>query len=97
MPDLILFSVLKGLILNLDVQSYWNSAAYRIAYQNSSTFWFLGGENILLDGGGVIQGNGQVRSLLASAIRASADGPNNLRRRGTRPSTSTPIFTVLLP
>jgi hypothetical protein len=94
-PHSLLRVLLKGLMLNLDVQSYWNSAAYRIAYQNSSNFWFLGGENILLDGGGVIQGNGQVRGLLA--VQRFEPVLTISGRRGTRPLMSTPIFTVLSP
>lgn len=30
------------------------------AYQNATTFWLLGGKNVRLDGGGTIDGNGQV-------------------------------------
>lgn len=33
--------------------------AFYFAFQNSSTFWLLGGTNILLDGGGTLDGSGQ--------------------------------------
>ena len=36
--------------------------AFFITYQNQSTFWYLGGENVLLDGGGTLDGSGQVRN-----------------------------------
>uniref|UniRef100_A0A0W0FB86 galacturonan 1,4-alpha-galacturonidase n=1 Tax=Moniliophthora roreri TaxID=221103 RepID=A0A0W0FB86_MONRR len=38
---------------------YWIANAHRFDFQNQSTFWLLGGENILLDGGGTIDGAGQ--------------------------------------
>jgi len=32
------------------------------------TFWLLGGQNIILDGGGVIDGAGQVRLFLTDSL-----------------------------
>jgi galacturan 1,4-alpha-galacturonidase len=38
----------------------WSPQSYRLTYQNATTFWFIGGNNIHLYGGGTIDGNGQV-------------------------------------
>lgn len=35
--------------------------AFLIPFQNQSTFWLVGGENVLIDGGGTLDGQGQVR------------------------------------
>ncbi|KAL8283599.1 hypothetical protein RQP46_005394 [Phenoliferia psychrophenolica] len=50
---------LEGTLSFLADVLYWNENSFKITYQNSSSFWLLGGQNIKLDGGGVIQGNGQ--------------------------------------
>uniref|UniRef100_A0A0W0FB77 galacturonan 1,4-alpha-galacturonidase n=1 Tax=Moniliophthora roreri TaxID=221103 RepID=A0A0W0FB77_MONRR len=38
---------------------YWLANAQQFEFQNQSTFWLLGGENIVLDGGGTVDGSGQ--------------------------------------
>ncbi|ESK87991.1 glycoside hydrolase family 28 protein [Moniliophthora roreri MCA 2997] len=38
---------------------YWLANAHQIEFQNQSTFWLLGGKNIVLNGGGTIDGAGQ--------------------------------------
>ncbi|CAK5269514.1 unnamed protein product [Mycena citricolor] len=38
---------------------YWSSNGFPFAFQTQITFWILGGENIILDGGGTIDGAGQ--------------------------------------
>ena len=38
---------------------YWSGNGFFIPFQNQTTFWLLGGENIRLDGGGTIDGQGQ--------------------------------------
>ncbi|EEB92841.1 hypothetical protein MPER_08587 [Moniliophthora perniciosa FA553] len=38
---------------------YWLVNARQFHFQNQSTFWLLGGKNIVLDGGGIIDGAGQ--------------------------------------
>jgi galacturan 1,4-alpha-galacturonidase len=38
---------------------YWTGNAFFIPYQTQITFWLLGGENILFDGGGTLDGSGQ--------------------------------------
>lgn len=65
--------------------AFWTGAggAYPITYQNSSTFWLLGGEDVNIYGGGVgtINGNGEVwwnasltNSSLVRPILFVADG-----------------------
>ncbi|KAL0563204.1 hypothetical protein V5O48_018871 [Marasmius crinis-equi] len=39
--------------------TYWLQNAFQFPFQNQSTFWLLGGKNIVLDGGGTIDGAGQ--------------------------------------
>jgi hypothetical protein len=39
-----------------------------IPFQTQITFWLLGGENILFDGGGTLDGSGQVRSYDLNTI-----------------------------
>lgn len=39
--------------------TYWLANAFQFFFQNQSTFWLLGGENIVLNGGGTIDGAGQ--------------------------------------
>lgn len=38
---------------------YWTGNAFYFEFQNSVTFWLLGGENIVLNGGGTLDGAGQ--------------------------------------
>jgi galacturan 1,4-alpha-galacturonidase len=40
--------------------------AFFFPYQTQITFWILGGKNILFDGGGILDGAGQVWSLSSS-------------------------------
>ncbi|KDR75607.1 hypothetical protein GALMADRAFT_140236 [Galerina marginata CBS 339.88] len=39
---------------------YWTGNAFFIPFQTQVTFWLLGGENILFDGGGTLDGSGQL-------------------------------------
>ncbi len=61
--------------------SYWTGVSYRTVassdthdtsknafffdFQDSITFWLLGGENIVLSGGGTLDGAGQVRITIS--------------------------------
>ncbi|KII95596.1 glycoside hydrolase family 28 protein [Plicaturopsis crispa FD-325 SS-3] len=38
---------------------YWTGNAFSFPFQDQVTFWILGGQNILLDGGGTLDGAGQ--------------------------------------
>ncbi|KAK0223806.1 glycoside hydrolase family 28 protein [Armillaria fumosa] len=38
---------------------YWTGNAFYFEFQDSVTFWLLGGENIILNGGGTLDGAGQ--------------------------------------
>lgn len=38
---------------------YWTGNGFYIPFQTQITFWLLGGKNILLDGGGTLDGQGQ--------------------------------------
>ncbi|KZV86154.1 pectin lyase-like protein [Exidia glandulosa HHB12029] len=50
---------LEGTIKFNNDLDYWGGHAFPFDFQNSSTFWMLGGRDILLDGGGTIDGSGQ--------------------------------------
>ncbi|KAK7001848.1 putative exopolygalacturonase X [Favolaschia claudopus] len=39
--------------------TYWTANAFPFAFQTSITFWILGGTNLLVDGGGTLDGAGQ--------------------------------------
>ncbi|ETW74816.1 glycoside hydrolase family 28 protein, partial [Heterobasidion irregulare TC 32-1] len=49
----------QGTVKFTDDISYWISNAFFFEFQNQSTFWVLGGENIVLDGKGTLDGSGQ--------------------------------------
>ncbi|KII83966.1 glycoside hydrolase family 28 protein [Plicaturopsis crispa FD-325 SS-3] len=40
--------------------TYWSPASFFLTYQNATTSWLLGGENIYLHGGGTLDSNGQI-------------------------------------
>ncbi|KAI0043763.1 glycoside hydrolase family 28 protein [Auriscalpium vulgare] len=50
----------QGTVKFTDDVPYWTGNAFFFDFQNQSTFWLLGGKNILLDGGGTIDGSGQI-------------------------------------
>ncbi|KAI0261285.1 pectin lyase fold/virulence factor [Gloeopeniophorella convolvens] len=50
---------IQGAVKFSDDLEYWGGNAFSFAFQNQSTFWLLGGQNILLDGGGTLDGSGQ--------------------------------------
>ncbi|EPQ55213.1 pectin lyase-like protein [Gloeophyllum trabeum ATCC 11539] len=50
---------LQGTIKFTSDINYWSGNGYYFAFQDQITFWKLGGENIRLDGGGVLDGTGQ--------------------------------------
>ncbi|KAJ7593776.1 glycoside hydrolase family 28 protein [Mycena floridula] len=50
---------LKGTIRFVPDFPYWTGNAFTFPFQNTSTYWILGGKNLLLDGGGTIDGAGQ--------------------------------------
>lgn len=39
--------------------AYWAGNAFPVPYQKNSAIWLFGGENLVLDGGGTIDGSGQ--------------------------------------
>ncbi|CAE6457455.1 unnamed protein product [Rhizoctonia solani] len=39
--------------------AYWAGNAFPVPYQKNSAIWLFGGENIVMDGGGTIDGSGQ--------------------------------------
>lgn len=53
--------VLSGTISFTDDIAFWTSpeGAFNITYQNSSTFWRIGGEDVNIYGGGTLNGNGE--------------------------------------
>ncbi|KAL0566718.1 hypothetical protein V5O48_015283 [Marasmius crinis-equi] len=50
---------LQGTIRFAPNITYWLENSFQFFFQNQSTFWLLGGTNIVLNGGGTIDGAGQ--------------------------------------
>lgn len=51
---------ITGTIQFTNDTNYWINNAFQIVFQNSTTFFKLGGEDVNIYGGGTIDGNGQV-------------------------------------
>ncbi|KIJ37292.1 glycoside hydrolase family 28 protein [Sphaerobolus stellatus SS14] len=51
---------LSGTIQYTPNIAYWSPNSFFLTYQNATTFWLLGGQNLHMFGGGTIDGNGQV-------------------------------------
>ncbi|PPQ67956.1 hypothetical protein CVT26_005836 [Gymnopilus dilepis] len=51
---------LEGTVKFSDNIPYWSGNGFFIPFQTQITFWLLGGENIVLDGGGTLDGSGQL-------------------------------------
>lgn len=51
---------LSGTIQYTPNIAYWSPNSIPLIYQNATTFWLLGGNNIHVYGGGTIDGNGQI-------------------------------------
>ena len=50
----------QGKIQFTDDTDYWQKHSFKQIYQNATTFFQLGGEDVNLYGGGTLDGNGQV-------------------------------------
>lgn len=50
---------IAGRITFTNDTNYWQNNSFYMTYQNASTFWLIGGENINVYGGGTVDGNGQ--------------------------------------
>lgn len=59
MSSLIIHKSVGGTIKFAPNIPYWTGNAFYIPFQTQLAFWLLGGENILLDGGGTLDGQGQ--------------------------------------
>ncbi|KAI0308754.1 glycoside hydrolase family 28 protein [Amylostereum chailletii] len=74
----------QGTIKFTDDLTYWISNAFFLDFQDQSTFWLLGGQNILVDGGGTLDGSGQAwydrfadnSTLIRPIILTVFDGTN---------------------
>lgn len=55
--------------------TYWISAGLPLNYQNQTTAWALGGDQVVFDGHGVgtFDGNGQLWLVLSSVLQSSSD------------------------
>ncbi|KAH8146679.1 uncharacterized protein LAJ45_09362 [Morchella importuna] len=51
---------IQGTILFSNDTDYWNANAFYLTFQNATTFWQIGGEDVNIYGGGTLNGNGQV-------------------------------------
>ncbi|KAF9478122.1 glycoside hydrolase family 28 protein [Pholiota conissans] len=51
---------LEGTLKFTDNIPYWSGNGFFIPFQTQITFWLLGGTNILFDGGGTLDGSGQL-------------------------------------
>lgn len=78
--------ILEGTVkFNPDID-YWVANAFPITFQTQITYWLLGGSNIVMDGGGTLDGSGQVwydafkkdDSLLRPIILTIFNGTNVL-------------------
>ncbi|EIM80548.1 glycoside hydrolase family 28 protein [Stereum hirsutum FP-91666 SS1] len=49
----------EGTIRFTNDTPFWSGNAFFFDFQNASSFWILGGNNIILDGGGTLDGQGQ--------------------------------------
>ena len=47
-----------GITIKPDID-YWRDNAFNVTYQVNSVTWLLGGKNVLFEGGGYLDGNGQ--------------------------------------
>jgi galacturan 1,4-alpha-galacturonidase len=45
--------------------AYWAGNAFPVPYQRNSAIWLFGGENLLLDGGGTIDGEDELYTFYA--------------------------------
>ncbi|PCH35371.1 glycoside hydrolase family 28 protein [Wolfiporia cocos MD-104 SS10] len=52
--------ILSGTVQYTPDIAYWSPNSLYLSYQNTTTFWFISGDDIHLYGGGTIDGNGQV-------------------------------------
>ncbi|KAH9940716.1 glycoside hydrolase family 28 protein [Epithele typhae] len=50
---------LQGTIKFKDNLDYWTDNAFTFDFQDQTAFWLLGGKNIVIDGGGTLDGSGQ--------------------------------------
>lgn len=64
-PAELFYQELQGTLrFNPDIP-YWSGNGFMFTFQTQVTFWILGGKNIVLDGGGTLDGAGQVSSRYA--------------------------------
>ncbi|OAA55264.1 exopolygalacturonase [Niveomyces insectorum RCEF 264] len=50
---------IQGTISFTDDTAYWQASSFRFVYQNITSFFLLGGEDVWIYGGGTLNGNGQ--------------------------------------
>lgn len=85
--------------VDIDIQSYiqftndtdyWQENAFYQTFQNATTFFQLGGEDVNVYGGGMLDGNGQVWSVhpmhIHSSLSANTPKVRCVRRRHLHPS-----------
>ncbi|KAL0079946.1 glycoside hydrolase family 28 protein [Phycomyces blakesleeanus] len=51
---------LRGKVLFSDDMEYWQKNIFALNFQSAGTWWVIGGRKIIMNGGGTIDGNGQV-------------------------------------
>ena len=54
------YADIQGIILFTNDTKYWQANSFRHGFQNATTFFQLGGEDVNIYGGGTLEGNGQV-------------------------------------
>lgn len=60
---------IQGYIQFTNDTDYWQANSFKLIFQNATTFWNFGGNDVAIYGGGTIDGNGQVwYDLYASNI-----------------------------
>jgi galacturan 1,4-alpha-galacturonidase len=66
---LILFLDIQGYVLFSNDTAYWQANSFHFVFQNVTSFFKLGGEDVNIYGGGTLDGNGQIwYDLYASNI-----------------------------
>lgn len=51
---------IRGNIIFTNDTDYWQANSFKFIFQNATSFWIFGGEDVAIYGGGFINGNGQV-------------------------------------
>ncbi|KAH6723051.1 pectin lyase fold/virulence factor [Leptodontidium sp. MPI-SDFR-AT-0119] len=95
--------VIQGRVLFTPDITYWVNNSFKYAFQDSSTFWKIGGKDVNIYGGGTLDGNGQVwydafasDKTLKRPILLSLDGLNGGSVTGIKMVQSPNWFNIAI-